>query len=27
VLEWWIAHQLEGHSALIDYSPRDSALR
>ena len=27
VLEWWIAHQLEGHSVLIDYSPRDLALR
>jgi asparagine synthase (glutamine-hydrolysing) len=27
VLEWWIAHQIEGHSAPIDYSPRPSALR
>ncbi len=27
VLEWWIAHQIEGHSASIDYSPRDLALR
>lgn len=27
VLEWWIAHQIEGHSASIDYSSRDLALR
>ena len=27
LLEWWIAHHLEGRSALIDYSPHPSALR